>query len=184
MHPQLVASKALLVVTVLLFPALARGQSLVDAAKQEKERREKVEQANGGKAKSYTQESVDSAPPLANDPNIAPAVPFGGAAPRTTSAGAGPANTAWRDSAWRTSINAARQRVEAARKEHERWQSYTLVPGYVLANKSTGQTVVPTIEALQARTRAAKERLEAAERALADLEEQARRASVTPGALR
>jgi hypothetical protein len=174
----------LTIVSLLLLPTLASGQSLVDAAKKEKERRQQVEQANGGKAKSYTQESVESAPPLANDPNIAPAVPLGGSPSSRPSAGAGSANTAWRDSAWRTTINAARQRVEAARKEYERWQSYTLVPGYVLKNRSTGQTVVPTIEALQARTRAAKERLEAAERAVAELEEQARRANITPGALR
>jgi len=176
-----------LVLAVLVLPVLASGQSMAAAAKKEKERRQKAEQANRGKAKTYSQESVVDAPPLANDPNAPPAV--SASAPESSgSASEGPASSdanpaASRDAEWSARINAARQRVSEARKEYEYWQKYTLVPGYVLA-ESSGRPVVFSIEELQARTRAARAKLDAAEAALADLLEQARKANVTPGALR
>lgn len=139
-------------------------QELQNAAREQESR----EWRDGGRqeaprveeALSAAARGSDAVPPVASDPMLAS------------------------DAAWRARIEAARREVESARREYEGWQGHTLVPGYVLADKRTSQTVVPSIEALQARTRAAKERLESAQRSLEDLEEQARRANVTPGALR
>jgi hypothetical protein len=80
-------------------------------------------------------------------------------------------------------VAAARARVAAARKEHESWNSFHLVPGEMLVD-TQGRPLVRTVEQLQAKVAAARRALEAAERALENLEEAARRAGVPPGWLR
>ena len=58
-----------------------------------------------------------------------------------------------------------------------------LVPGYEYVD-SSGRTVIRSIEELQGLTARAKAEREAAEKALEDLLEEARRANVPPGWLR
>jgi len=58
-----------------------------------------------------------------------------------------------------------------------------LVPGYEYQD-GKGRTVIGSVEELQRMTAAAKAELDAAEKALADLRERARRAGVPPGWLR
>ena len=77
----------------------------------------------------------------------------------------------------------ATQRVQDARKEYEYWNSYTMVPGELLVDDKD-RPVITSIEQLQGKTAVAKKALEAAEKALANLEEEARKAGVPPGWLR
>jgi hypothetical protein len=77
----------------------------------------------------------------------------------------------------------AQWRIEDARKVYEYWNSHTLVRGEALVDDK-GRTVIGSIEELQGKTAAAKRALAGAERALANLEEEARRAGVPPGWLR
>jgi hypothetical protein len=58
-----------------------------------------------------------------------------------------------------------------------------LVPGYEYQDEK-GRTVTRSVDELQRMTAAAKAELDAAEKALADLRERARRAGVPPGWLR
>jgi hypothetical protein len=188
---------------VLALPALAgAGESLAEAAKKAKAARERNAKA-GVKAKSYTQDDVEAAPKLANDPGSSAASPPAerpgrAAGGGTSSAGGGPAvdlsgleappssppASAGRDEAtWRARAAAARARVAAARKEYESWNSFHLVPGEMLVD-AQGRPLVRTVEQLQAKVAAARRALEAAERALENLEEAARRAGVPPGWLR
>ena len=78
---------------------------------------------------------------------------------------------------------AARERVDKTRRAHETLAGMHLVPGYQYAD-SSGRTVIRSVEELQGLTARAKAEREAAEQALEDLLEQARRANVPPGWLR
>jgi hypothetical protein len=189
---------------LLLSPALAAGGTMADAARKAKEAREKNAKA-GVKAKSYTQEDVKDAPPLVNDPGkppaktgstsrYAPPSPASGGstvtaselvgAARAGSSSPGPPPTGGQsESAWRARVAQAQRRIEDARKVYEYWNSHTLVRGEVLVDEK-GRTVIGSIEELQGKTAAARRALEGAERALANLEEEARRAGVPPGWLR
>ena len=197
-----------LAAVLVLFPALAAGETMAEAARKAKEAREKNAKA-GVKTKSYTQEDVKDAPPLANDPSkptagtgstsrYAPRSPRAGSgssgSPLTASELAGAAPTgagstgssspgAGSESAWRARMAQAKKRIEDARKEYEYWNSYTLVPGEILVDEKD-RPVIRSIEELQGKTATAKRWLEAAEKALANLEEEARKAGVPPGWLR
>jgi hypothetical protein len=84
---------------------------------------------------------------------------------------------------WRGRVNQARARVERARQAYQKLAGMNLVPGYEYQDER-GRTVIASIEQLQGMTAAAKAELDAAEKALADLLEEARRANVPPGWLR
>jgi hypothetical protein len=183
----------------LVLPEVAAAQGLGDASKKEKARRE---QTKAPKAKTYTQDELATLPPVANEP-----------AP-TTGEGAPPAGTSGRSGAtavapgaagepifpeeasaepegstrgdealWRTRVAQARARVDRARARHQRLAGLNLVPGYEYQDEA-GRTVIGSVEQLQGLTAAAKRELDAAEKALADLLEEARRAGVPPGWLR
>ena len=77
----------------------------------------------------------------------------------------------------------AKARIEAARKKHQAMASLTLVPGYEYVD-DRGRTAIRDVEHLQALTAQAKAELDATEKALEDLLEEARRAGVPPGWLR
>jgi hypothetical protein len=175
------------VLALLALPLVAADDSMGDAARKARERREKNAK-EGVKAKSYTQDDVQKAPPLANDPNK-PAASSGSSkslSPRSSSGEFPFPNTTvagQSESAWRSRIATANKRVEDARKEYEYWNSYTLVPGEVLVDDKE-RPVITSIGQLQAKTAAAKRVLEATEKGLANLEEEARKAGVPPGWLR
>ena len=186
------ARTLLVVATALLaLPPIAGAQGLGDASKKEKERRES---SKAPKAKTYTQDELATLPPVANDPgqttsdSTSPTA-VGSAPPIFPSeepgaAAASEESARRRDEAqWRARVARARANVEEARKVHETLASMNLVPGYVYQD-SHGRTVIHSIEELQGLTARAKAELDAAQKALDDLLEQARRANVPPGWLR
>ena len=179
-----------LAVVVLVFfawPLVAGAQGLGDASAKEKQRRQ---QTKAPTAKTYTQEELLTLPPLANGE----APPPGDAvAPRPdapVTEGARPASApddetirAREEDRWRSRVAGARARVEKARKQHETLAGMNLVPGYEYVD-DRGRAVIRSVEELQKLTATAKAELGAAEKALDDLLEEARRANVLPGWLR
>jgi type IV secretory pathway VirB10-like protein len=175
---------------LLVLPHLAGAQGLGDASKKEKDRRE---QGKAPKAKTYTQDELATLPPVANDPSAtasdsAPPPAVGSGAPifpsdRAPLGGASGDKARGTEAQWRTRVARAQARVDQARKAHETLAGMNLVPGYEYVDK-TGRTVIHSIEDLQKLTARAKAELDAAEKAVADLLEDARREGVPPGWLR
>jgi hypothetical protein len=173
------------VALLLAAPLIAAGQGLGDASKKEKARRE---QAKAPKAKTYTQEDLAILPPIANVPDSAsgePATPAATGEPTATERASDAEERARQndETMWRGRVNQARARVERARQAYQKLAGMNLVPGYEYQDER-GRTVIASIEQLQGMTAAAKAELDAAEKALADLLEEARRANVPPGWLR
>jgi hypothetical protein len=174
-----------LVLTLLALPVHGGDESMGEAARKARERREKNAK-EGVKAKSYSQDDVKNAPPLANDPKKAQpqASPTPTPAPPADSGSSAAATAGGRtEAAWRARIAEAHRRIEAARKELEYWSGYTMVPGEILVDEKD-RPVITTIEQLQGKTAGARKAVGTAEKALADLEEEARKAGVPPGWLR
>jgi hypothetical protein len=195
-------ARAVVVVTVavLALPSITGAQGLGDASKKEKARRE---QTKVPKAKTYTQEDLAALPPVANEPasttgEEAPppaaslpapsrgegAQPSASGEPIFQEEGSSPVeNVRGDERLWRGRVAQARARVERAQRRHQMLAGLNLVPGYEYQDER-GRTVISSVEQLQGLTAAAKAELEAAEKALADLLEEARRANVPPGWLR
>jgi hypothetical protein len=175
-------------IALLALPLFGGDQSMGEAARKARELRAKNAK-EGVKAKSYTQDDVKKAPPLANDPKAPPAHsgPPPSPAPPGSAGGipasATPTAGGQSEASWRQRVAEARRRIEDARKEHEYWSGYTMVPGEILVDEKD-RPVITTIEQLQGKTAEAKRAVEAAEKALANLEEEARRSGVPPGWLR
>jgi hypothetical protein len=176
-----------LVSMACLLPALAPAQGLGDAAKKEKQKRAAVPATP---AKTYTESDLaeravpagetTSAPETAEPAQPGTPVP---AAPQAASSDDAGDRRRAEEAAWRERVGLARERVDRARMKHEQLSKLTLVPGYEFVD-AKGRTVYGSIEALQQATAEAKRELDDAQRALEDLLEQARRASVPPGWLR
>ena len=178
---------AVVVVVLFALPPLAGAQGLGDASAKEKQRRQ---QTQAPKAKTYTQEELSTLSPAANEG--APPPEDAGAQPPDpdSTAGTTPASTpddetirAREEDRWRSRVAGARARVEKARRQHETLAGMNLVPGYEYVDE-TGRAVIRSVEELQRLTAGAKAELGAAEKALDDLLEEARRANVLPGWLR
>ena len=186
---------------ILALPPITAAQGLGDVSKKEKARRE---QGKTTKAKTYTQEDLATLPPVANEPasSTGDSAPPAASVPAPSGAeGAAPpsapgepifqeeTSTGSEGSArgderlWRGRLAQARARVDRARRRHQTLAGLNLVPGYEYQDES-GRTVIGSVEQLQGLTAAAKAELDAAEKVLADLLEEARRASVPPGWLR
>lgn len=181
-------SRLTVVVLAMLLPSLVLGQSLGDAARKEKERRQKNEEA-GVKTRVVTEDELLSGDgQLANDPDeegMYEPAPDGslarGAVSKADKAGVQRQSdeTSWRDRKAR-----AVARAESARKKHEMYSEMWLAPaGEYYVNRKTGKRI-DSVGELQKLTAAAKAELDAAQKALDDLEERARRANVPPGWLR
>lgn len=174
---------------LLALPALAVGQSLGNAAQKEKERRQKNRDA-GVQSRVVTDEEMGAARP-APSPRPSPGPEGAGASP-APSTSPSPSPEPLPDSSqvrqrqeaqWRARVVQVLQRIEGARAKYERYSRLTLVPGEYFAD-SQGRPVITSPEQLQKMTAQAKAELEAAEKALSDLEDDARRANVPPGWLR
>jgi len=164
-----------MVMALSLLPAIDAGaQGLGDAAKKEKQRRERA--ATPGK--TYAQDDLKALPPVANEASSrastasettgsTQAVPQPAGQP-----GDGEAEKRGQDeNAWRSRVADARERVEVTRKTYETVAPMNWAP--------EGEYV--DFEGMKA---AAKGQYEAAQKALDDLLEEARRANVPPGWLR
>jgi hypothetical protein len=164
-------------------PAVVLAQGLGDASKKEKKRRAQ----STASAKTYTEADLDGLEPVANEgdaepqPDSASRELSAPVIPRTSSR----EETGRRDEEqmWRSRVAQAEARIAEERAVYEHWTKQTLVPGYALVDENN-RPVATSVEELQAITARAKARLEMAQKALADLREEARRAGVRPGWLR
>jgi hypothetical protein len=179
---------------LLLIPGLTSSQGLGAAAAREKARRKEAEKKPAA-AKTYTQDDVLNLPPVENPaatetPGMAivSAPSSSAGAPRVVTResadAAGVGSRAQDEQRWRARAQAAQERIVKARAMVAFWEKQTLVPGYELVNRKSGAVVAGSIAELQAKTAAAKAELAAAEKALENLQDEARRASIPPGWLR
>lgn len=172
-------------IAIVLLPALTFGQSLGELAKKEKERRKK-NQEQGVKARTITDEQVSTAsdtPPPPPPPESSAKT----ASSDTTAAGAATTGASskppLKEEEWRYRVAEARTRVQRARERCDYLSGLSLVPGEYYVDEK-GNPVISSLGQLQSMVREANAEREAAEKALADLLEEARRAGVPPGWLR
>lgn len=171
-----------------LCPTLVLGQSLADVARKEKERRQRNEES-GVKPLVVTDEELKTGKgELANDPDAPgmyePAAerPVRGSRARTAEP-AGSRGDA-DEGSWRGRKASAVARLEAARQKHDTFSQMWLAPaGEYYVDRKTGRRI-ESVGELQKLTAGAKAELDAAQKALDDLEEEARRAGIPPGWLR
>jgi hypothetical protein len=172
-----------MVAVVLSFtPFSTADESLGDAAKREKERRKRLEEA-GPKAPVIGQDDVRTGKVTADKPGTTDSS-------KASASGKEPAKPAApsvsEEQAWRAKADAARARVAAAERAVEA-AAGELARSWTDDACPMGMTACLDLEGLrgaQARSDAAKVELEAAKRALVDLEEEARRAGAQPGWIR
>jgi hypothetical protein len=195
--------KALTVSALLALPTVGQPQSLGEAAKQEAERRRKV-QSEGPAAPVIDEQALNKAGPARTDnatsetPSVSPVPAVSETDGRSGTGAAGSArapstnaNDLERERAqrardermWRERVAAATARVEQARAHYNAVKDMTLAPGQAFVDRY-GRAVVQSPEHLQRIVTNAKAELDAAEKALADLLETARRDGIPPGWLR
>ena len=166
----------LIVVESLLATAQGTAQGLGDAAKIEQKRRAGA----AAPAKTYTQDDLRGLPPVANEGASSSATSGSTSSATHAAPQASPKSSDYEaekraqdEKTWRARAAAARERVELARKKYE-----TLAPMNVAPDRP-GEYI--DFEGMKA---AAKAEYEVAQKALDDLHDEARRASVPPGWLR
>ena len=186
---------------VLLFslPALAWGQSLGDAARRGRERREK-NKTQGVASREFSEEEIfgedeetvegdDSAEgtgegEAANEeqqkPRRRPRIDGGSKAHESDEPEDERSKRRRNEAEWRARFQDAKQRVATAREHVQFLQNLSLTPGerYVDAH---GRTVIRSLEQLRRLVATAQLELSEAEQALSQLQEEARRAGVPPG---
>jgi hypothetical protein len=189
-------------VVILLVSAttLAHAQSLADVARSEEARRKKVQKTskvytNDDLRADFTTPMPPSAPPASmigggeapssHTPPSQPAGPSAAAAPAAADAAAAPAQ---RDQAfWSARINAARSAVERNRMFLDALQSRinALTTDFVNRDDPAQRSVIEQdrLKALAELERVRKE-IEDGNKAIAAIEDEARRAGVPPGWLR
>ncbi|MBN2368966.1 MAG: hypothetical protein JXO72_00595 [Vicinamibacteria bacterium] len=186
---------SLYVTIILAVPTLAIGQSLAEIARKEAERREKkkeqgvaarvvdeneLEQARIARDRESGDVDTDaSKTPAAH---TTPAETDATLSPRGQSSNDESARRRKQETEWRSRAAQAEARIETSKKRYEQLQSMYLAYGEYYQD-SKGQ-VIASPEQLQAMTARAKADLEAAEKALEDLRDSARRQGVPPGWLR
>ncbi len=188
-----------LLVLVFLLPALAWGQSLGDAARKERERREKnkkqgvaarefsekeifgedeenqegeepAEGAGEGEAADGEQQSQRSVPSIDSDSK----------SQESEELEDDRRDRRREEAEWRARFQQAKQRIVAAREQVQFLKDLNLVPGerYVDVH---GNTVIRSLEQLRRLVEVAEEEFSTAEQALLKLQADARRAGVPPG---
>jgi hypothetical protein len=159
---------------LVLLPSLAAAQSMGDAAAKERERRRKAREAGEASVPVVTEKELKANPgKLANNPADAPAVPASSPAP-TLARGLASTSSAEEES-WRGRAAGLRARIDAARQQYESTREREFKGPYYRGESSEG---------LRLAVARAKQALEAAEKALQDLEDSARRQGIPPGWLR
>ncbi len=183
-----------LLVLVFLLPALAWGQSLGDAARKERERREKnkkqgvaVREFSEKEIFGEDEENQEGKEPAEGagegEPQSPPAVPNIDVDSRSQESEELEDDRRDRrreEAEWRARFQQAKRRIVAAREQVQFLKDLNLVPGerYVDVH---GNTVILSLEQLRRLVEVAEEELSAAEQALLKLQADARRAGVPPG---
>lgn len=191
-----------LLVAVLAVPTLSSSQSLGSVAKKERERRQKNKE-KGVVSREYTEKEVvgdkdeegdkieadqgeepgEAAPGVDGSPSVLPD-PIDPTSKVDSRDLEQESRERHRDEVeWRARMQRARENVSAAREQVRVLSELYLAQGERYVDEN-GRTVVSSPAQLQRLTQRAKERLAAAEKALDDLQEEARRAGVPPGWLR
>jgi hypothetical protein len=173
-----------------ILPALAGGQSLGEAAKKERDRRDKLRQA-GVTTRTLTQEDVAATKGrLANDPNEQPAANEGETVKKADRPVASVIETAPEDAPygtgeeyWRGRVASARARVASAQRRHDAIQAFIRL-GQPAAYDENGKRVIYSIYQLKAKADAAAAELASAQNALESVLEEGRRSGALPGWLR
>jgi hypothetical protein len=171
-------------VLLLALPSLAAGQSLADVARKEAERRKKNKEA-GIKAPVFTDaDKPRTEEGAAAKPSESPSPPTVPPATTTESSGRNEADErAQKEQMWRSRKAAAVARRDEAKRSYERLNELWLAPGETYVDDQ-GRTVIRDLEQLRGMIARAKAEWDAAEKAIVDLEEDARRAGALPGWLR
>jgi hypothetical protein len=176
-----------LALVLLLFPALALGQSLAEVARHEKERRDDNKK-QGQKASLVIGDigsGQDGEGP--NAPLVGSADPEPSAAEPVTEEMAPRASTeedrAGQEMEWRRRNSEARERLEEARKRYELLSKLHLNTGAYYVDQNNNP-VITSVEQLQSMVAQSRAELDAATAALSQLREDARRAGVPPGWVR
>lgn len=177
-------------ICLVALPALAGGQSLGEAAKKERDRRDKLRQA-GVTTRTLTQEDVAATKGrLANDPNEQPAASDGQTAKKVDRPVASAIETAPEEVSsgtgeeyWRGRVASARARVRDAQLRHEAFQAIIRL-GQPAAYDENGRRVIYSIHQLKVKADAAAAELASAQKTLESLLEEGRRSGALPGWLR
>ena len=180
---------ALLIVVCLVGPAPTMGQSLGDAARAEDARRQKNRE-KGVKAEVVDGKALEAAggksgtlsSPAATGKTAARTAPASGAS-EATGAAPSAAGDPRGESYWRARVRAAEARLAEAQSAYDTLAGMSLVPGEVYQDEQ-GKTVISSVEELQRMTTRAKAERDAAQKALDDVHEDARRSGALPGWLR
>jgi len=188
---------------LVALPAIAFPQSLGDAARQEAERRKKAQEERPGSASVIDDHALDKAGEqrlkYATTDDSSPALAPGAAASNKSrqidtqpAAKSGPApapssdldrerdQRARAEQAWRQRFATANERIDKARARYDAVKDWTLAPGESFVD-TKGRIVVHSPEHLRRLVLDAKAELDAAQKALDDLQESARRAGVPAG---
>ncbi len=172
-------------VLLLALPAVGLGQSLGAAAQKEKDRRKK-NQESGVKAKVVTDEDMAAAHQDAPKTEASPSPPRSLFAPpqgETESSDSSERVRKQQEASWRARMTQANARLERAKKAYDTLSQMYLAPGEYYVDEK-GRAVILSAEELQRMTARAKAELEAAQKAVENLEDEARRANIPPGWLR
>jgi hypothetical protein len=166
---------------LLALPALVTGQSMGEAAKKERERRAKLEQAGASAQPISEKDLAASKGRTANDPGESPS-PSASARPAGEAGGARGAAPGAEDY-WRRRVGQARDRVAEAQARHDAMQRMVHL-GQPAMYDEGGRQVMYSAQQLKQRADEAQAELAEAQKALDDLLEEARRAGALPGWLR
>jgi len=172
------------VVALMVIPSAGFGESLGEAAKKEKARREKNKEAGVKPVRTITQDDVRTSESTAETGASYAAKPSppggenvccGGEA--SSSSDGSRSRTSADESAWRSRGKRARERVEAARKR------LAETPARITRHSRSGM-YQGFITEDNPGYKSAEESLKRAEKELNDLEDEARREGILPGWLR
>jgi hypothetical protein len=178
------------VICLVVLPVVAAGQSLGEAAKKERERRDKLRRA-GVTTRTLTEEDVATTKGrLANDPNEQPASEAGDTAKSEDGPVASALETVPEDAPsgrgegyWRARVASARARVANVQHRHDTLQAIIRL-GQPAAYDENGKRVIYSIHQLKAKADVAAAELASAQKALEAVLEDARRSGALPGWLR
>jgi hypothetical protein len=172
---------AALCLLLVLTPSLTGGQSLGDAAKKERERREKMRQAGGVAAPTVDADSLAAnRGSLANDTSRPASTVAETPRPATIPPAAGAGGT---ETYWRSRAAAARRRVDEAQRRVDAFDRVIRF-GQSGEYDANGRRVIYSQQQLKQMADEAGEELAAARAAFERLEEDGRRAGALPGWLR
>jgi len=179
----------------LLVPGFAFSQGLGEAARKEKERRQKnretgakVRTVGGDEVNTDTEGDSASPPPSTSPAGATGTKPAAASEPSAQRVGGGAPTQREKTGAkseqeWRYRIAQARSQKEKAEERYRFLSGLSLVNGEYYVDES-GKPVITSLEQLRRMTAEAKADVDATAKAVSAVEDEARRAGVPPGWLR